>query len=205
MMPVGVPRVPFRSKKAGGWQWVDIWNCLYRERIIFVGQGIDDELGNQLVGTMLYLDSENHKDMRLYINTTGGDLVPSLAIHDTMKHVQSEVATVGFGACMGMPGFLLATGQKGKRYVLPNTCIMLHHPSGGARGQASDLHHEARELMRLRTYVNTVLANATGQPVEKVQFDFNRNKYFSADAALEYGVIDRIIQPPRQRLAATPK
>lgn len=204
-MPIGVPRVPYRSREAGGWQWVDIWNCLYRERIIFLGQAVDEELGNQLVGTILYLDSENHKDMRLYINTFGGDLTPSLAIYDTMKYVKSQFATVGFGACMGMPGFLLAVGEKGKRYVLPNTCIMLHHPSGAARGQAADLHQETRELMRLRNYVNQVLSTATGQPLEKVQYDFNRNKYFDAESAREYGIIDKVLKPPRKKLTATPK
>ena len=163
MMPIGVPRVPYRTPREGGWQWVDIWNCLYRERIIFLSKAVDDELGNQLVATMLYLDSENKKDMSLYINCSGGDVsgpgagaaegwlavalvvarrpgrrlhyerhtgcahrppcclpspsaalqvVPCLAIHDTMRHVKSDVATVGFGGCMGMSGFLLAVGKK---------------------------------------------------------------------------------------------
>jgi hypothetical protein len=112
MMPIGVPRVPYRTPREGGWQWVDIWNCLYRERIIFLSKAVDEELGNQLVATMLYLDSENRKDINLYMNCSGGDVVPCLALHDTMRHVKSDVGTVGFGGVMGMSGFLLAVGAK---------------------------------------------------------------------------------------------
>ena len=109
MMPVGVPRVPYKGKFRN-WQWVDIWNCLYRDRIIFMSDALNDELGNQLVATMLYLDSENKKDISIYMNVEGGDVVPSLAMHDTFKHIKSDVATIGFGGVMGMAGFLLACG-----------------------------------------------------------------------------------------------
>lgn len=197
MMPIGVPRVPYRTPKEGSWQWVDIWNCLYRERIIFLSKPVDEELGNQLVATMLYLDSENKKDMNIYINCSGGEVVPCLAIHDTIRHVGSDVGTVGFGGCMGMSGFLLAVGCKGKRVVLQNTHIMIHHPSGTARGQASDINREARELLRIRDYMDTILAEATGQPFEKVAKDFSRNKYFDAKDALEYGIVDQIVKPRR--------
>ncbi|KAG7671584.1 putative ATP-dependent Clp protease proteolytic subunit-related protein 2, chloroplastic [Nannochloris sp. 'desiccata'] len=197
MMPIGVPRVPYRTPKEGTWQWVDIWNCLYRERIIFLSKPVDEELGNQLVATMLYLDSENKKDMNIYINCSGGEVVPSLAIHDTMRHVKSDVGTVGFGGCMGMSGFLLAVGAPGKRNVLQNTHIMIHHPSGTARGQASDINREAKELLRIRDYMDTILANATGQPFERVARDFSRNMYFDAKEALEYGVVDNIVKPSR--------
>ena len=200
MMPIGVPRVPYRTPREGGWQWVDIWNCLYRERIIFLSKPVDEELGNQLVATMLYLDSENKKDMNLYINCSGGEVVPCLAINDTMKHVKSDVGTVGFGGCMGMSGFLLAVGARGKRNVLQNTHVMIHHPSGAARGQASDIQREARELLRIRDYMDTILANATGQPFEKVAQDFSRNKYFDAQEALEYGVVDQVIKPARSAM-----
>jgi ATP-dependent Clp protease, protease subunit len=110
MMPIGVPRVPYRMPRSNLWTWVDIWNCLYRERIVFLSKAVDDELGNQLVATLLYLDSENKKDISVYMNASGGDVVPCLALHDTMKHIQSDVATVGFGGVMGMAGFLLACG-----------------------------------------------------------------------------------------------
>jgi ATP-dependent Clp protease, protease subunit len=158
---------------------------------------VDDELANQLVATMLYLDSEDKKDIRLYINATGGDVVPCLALHDTMRYLKSDVGTVGFGACMGMAGFLLAAGHKGKRCVLPNTRIMLHHPSGATRGQAADIDNEARELMRTRNYVNRVLARATDKDVRTVQKDFNRARYFDAQEAMAYGIVDRILPPPR--------
>ena len=146
---------------------------------------------------MLYLDSEDKKDIRLYINATGGDVVPCLALHDTMRYLKSDVGTVGFGACMGMAGFLLAAGAKGKRCVLPNTRVMLHHPSGATRGQAADIDNEARELMRTRNYVNRVLAGATGKSVADIQKAINRNLYLDAHEALAFGVVDRILPPPR--------
>jgi len=196
MMPIGVPKVPYRTPGENSWQWVDIWNCLYRERIIFLGQHIDEEMGNQLVGTMLYLDSiDGSKDMYLYINSMGGDVVPTLAIYDTMTFCKSDVGTVGFGGAMAMGGFLLATGAKGKRAVLPNTKIMIHQPSGAARGQAADIYNEAKELLRLRTYLSTVLAKAVDKPVERVKKEFQRDYYFSPKEAVDYGVIDRVIYP----------
>lgn len=195
MMPIGVPRVPYRSPKDGSWQWVDIWNCLYRERIVFLSKPVDNELGNQLVATLLYLDSENKKDINMYMNVSGGDVVPCLALHDTMKHVGSDVATVGFGGVMGMSGFLLACGKKGKRYALPHTSIMLHHPSGTARGQADDIHNEARELLRLRDYMDATISHATGNSFDKVRNDLERALYMSTTDALEYGVIDKVLRP----------
>lgn len=197
MMPIGVPRVPYRTPNENSWQWVDIWNCLYRERIIFIGQAINEELGNQLVGTMLFLDSVNQKDVSLYINSLGGDVVPTLAIHDTMKHMRSAVGTVGFGGAQAMAGFLLAVGHKGKRYALPNTHIMLHQPSGAARGQASDINNEARELLRLRQYLGKTLAASTGKSTEQTLRDLSRDKYFTPDAAVEYGIIDKVLYPKR--------
>ncbi|KAL6766793.1 CLPR2A [Auxenochlorella protothecoides x Auxenochlorella symbiontica] len=197
---IGVPRVPYRVPKQNQWLWVDIWNCLYRERIIFLSKAVDDELGNQLVATMLYLDSENKKDLNLYINCSGGEVMPCLALADTMRHIKSDVGTVGFGGAMGMPGFLLAVGKKGKRVVLQNTRIMLHHPSGVARGQASDINREAQELLKTRDYMNAVLAEATGQDFNTVARDFARNKYFDADEAKEYGLIDQVVKPKRKSI-----
>lgn len=190
-VPIGVPRVPYKTPGEGGWQWVDIWNCLYRERIIFVGAAINEELGNQLVGTLLFLDSVNQKDCKLYINSLGGDVVPTLAIHDTMKHMRSDVGTIGFGGVQAMGGFLLAVGAKGKRFALPNTHIMLHQPSGAARGQASDMQNEARELLRLRAYLNSTLAASIGKSVEETTRKLSRDAYFTPDEAVEYGVIDK--------------
>ncbi|KAK3237168.1 hypothetical protein CYMTET_52721 [Cymbomonas tetramitiformis] len=190
MMPIGVPRVPYRTPKENTWQWVDIWNCLYRERIIFVGQQINEELGNQLVGTLLYLDSiDNGKDIYLYINSMGGEIVPTLALHDTMRACKSDVGTVAFGGAMAMAGLLLSCGAKGKRCALPNTKIMLHQPSGTARGQAADIHNEARELLRLRRYLLQVMSKSMDRPVDVIKEDFGRDKYFSAEAAKEYGPV----------------
>ena len=197
MMPIGVPRVPYRTPNENSWQWVDIWNCLYRERIIFIGQAVNEELGNQLVGTMLFLDSVNQKDVSLYINSLGGDVVPTLAIHDTMKHMRSAVGTVGFGGAQAMAGFLLAVGHKGKRYALPNTHIMLHQPSGAARGQASDINNEARELLRLRQYLAKTLSASTGKSAEQTLRDLSRDKYFTPDEAVEYGIIDKVLYPKK--------
>lgn len=199
MMPIGVPRVPYKTPNESMWQWVDIWNCLYRERIIWIGQTIDEELGNQLVATLLFLDSiEKNKPIFLYINSEGGQIVPTMAILDTMKHIKSPVGTVGFGSARAMGGLLLASGAKGKRAVLPNTCIMLHHPSGVARGAASDIQNEGRELMRIRSYVNKLVSNATGQPVEKISEDIRRDKHFTPQQALEYGIIDKVLYRNRK-------
>jgi len=191
------PQVPYRNQRDGMWQWIDIWNCLYRDRIIFLYQAVDEELGNQLVATMLYLDSENKKDISLYVNGTGGEVVPILAMHDTMRHIKSDVSTVGFGGCMGMMGFVLAMGAQGKRYALPNTRVMLHHPSGQARGQASDIHRESRELLRQRDYITALLAVQTGNDYDKIKYDISRNLYMSAEDAKDYGVIDTIVRPRR--------
>lgn len=140
MMPVGVPRVPYKGKFRT-WQWVDIWNCLYRDRIIFMSDALNDELGNQLVATMLYLDSENKKDISIYMNVEGGEVVPSLAMHDTFKHIKSDVATIGFGGVMGMAGFLLACGALLRPFaVLQLACVARTYASLGgcaARGSVS--------------------------------------------------------------------
>ena len=206
-MPIGVPRVPFRTPKEGLWTWVDIWNCLYRERIIFVGQGLTDEFANQLVSTMLFLDSENQKDITLYVNCPGGDVVPTLSIHDAMRHLGSDVGTIAFGGAYAMGGFLLASGTKGKRMALPNTLIMLHSPSGTARGQASDIMNESKELIRVRAYLAERLGDCTGHTMEQTIVDFQRNRYFTPETAMEYGIIDRVVFPNKSynaQPAATP-
>lgn len=198
MMPIGVPRVPYKTPNESSWQWVDIWNCLYRERIIWIGQTIDEELGNQLVATMLFLDSvDRNKPMYLYINSEGGQIVPTMAIMDTMKHLKAEVGTVGFGSARAMGGLLLASGKKGKRAALPNTCIMLHHPSGVARGSASDVQNEGKELMRIRSQINKKISDITGRPVDVVSEEIRRDKHFTPEQALEYGIIDKILYRPR--------
>merc|ERR1712176_1472042 len=197
-MPVAVPRVPYRTPQEN-WQWVDLWNCLYRERIIFVGQGISEELANQLVGTLLYLDSVSQKDLQMYINTCqGGELVPSLALYDTMKHLKSDVVTVGFGGVMGMAAFLMCAGTKGKRLALSHTRIMMHLPACAARGSSTDMWNETRELLRIRGYMLKCLEQQTGKSQEQLLEDFSRNKYFTPEAAEEYGIIDQVLRPRRK-------
>lgn len=166
--------------------------------MIFIGKHIDDTMGNQLVGTMLYLDSESPKPMSLYINCPGGDVVPTMALKDTIAHMRSDTQTVAFGGALAMGGFLLACGTKGKRYSLPHTRIMLHHPSGAARGMASDMANEARELVRTRTLMNQTLAVATGQPEGKIHRDLQRNCYFTPEEAERYGVIDKVVFPRKK-------
>ncbi|WZN61863.1 proteolytic subunit of ATP-dependent Clp protease [Chloropicon roscoffensis] len=198
-MPVAVPRVPYRTPQEGNWQWVDLWNCLYRERILFVGQGVTEDLGNQLVGTLLYLDSVSQKDLQMYINTCeGGQLVPSLALYDTMRHLKSDIVTVGFGGVMGMAAFLMCSGTKGKRLSLAHTRIMMHLPSGTARGSSTDMWNETRELLRIRGYMLKCLETQTGKSQEQLLSDFSRNTYFTPETAQEYGIIDQVLRPRRK-------
>ncbi|WOL13053.1 hypothetical protein Cni_G21822 [Canna indica] len=198
MMPIGTPRVPYRTPGEGTWQWVDVWNALYRERIIVIGQQIDEEFSNQVLATMLYLDSvESSKKIHLYINGPGGDLTPSMAIYDTMQSLKSPVATQCVGYAFNLAGFLVAAGEKGSRCGLPHCRIALQAPAGAARGQADDIKNEANELLRIREYLFAELAKKTGQPVEKINKDLSRMKRFTAQEALEYGIIDHILRPPR--------
>ncbi|OAY80685.1 ATP-dependent Clp protease proteolytic subunit-related protein 2, chloroplastic [Ananas comosus] len=206
MMPIGTPRVPYRTPGEGTWQWVDLWNALYRERVIFIGQHIDEEFSNQVLATMLYLDSiESSKKLYLYINGPGGDLTPSMAIYDTMQSLKSAVATQCVGYAYNLAGFLLAAGEKGSRVAMPLSRIALQSPAGAARGQADDIRNEANELLRIRDYLFGELAKKTGQPVEKINKDLSRLKRFTAQEALDYGLIDRILRPARIKADAPRK
>ncbi|KAL5731394.1 endopeptidase Clp [Ranunculus cassubicifolius] len=206
MMPIGTPRVPFRTPGEGTWQWVDLWNALYRERVIFIGQHIDEEFSNQVLATMLYLDStDSDKKMYLYINGPGGDLTPSMSIYDTMQSLKSPVCTHCVGYAYNLAGFLLAAGEKGNRVAMPLSRIALQSPAGAARGQADDIQNEATELIRIRDYLFKELAKKTGQPIEKINADLGRMKRFNAQEALDYGLIDRIIRPPRIKADAPQK
>lgn len=198
MMPIGTPKVPYRTPGEGGWQWVDIWNVLYRERIIFIGQFMDEEYANTVLATMLYLDSiDNNKPMYLYINSPGGELTPTLALYDTIRSIKSPVGTLALGYAYINAGFLLAAGRKGFRVGMPMTRIALQSPAGAARGQADDIQNEAKELLRVREYMFSELAKMTGQSEERIAKDLTRIKRFSAQEALDYGLIDRIVRPKR--------
>ncbi|MFQ4142900.1 ATP-dependent Clp protease proteolytic subunit [Chlorogloeopsis sp. ULAP02] len=194
-MPIGVPKVPYRMPGEQFTQWIDIYNRLYRERIIFLGRDIDDEIANQIIAVMLYLDSEDPgKDIYLYINSPGGMVTSGLAIYDTMQHIKSDVVTICVGLAASMGSFLLAAGTKGKRLALPHSRIMIHQPSGGTRGQATDIEIEAREILRIRRQLNQIYANNTGQPLERIEKDMDRDFFMSAQEAKDYGLIDRVIE-----------
>jgi len=194
-MPIGVPKVPYRLPGSQYTEWVDIYNRLYRERIIFLGRDVDDEIANQITAVMLYLDSEDPgKDIYLYINSPGGMVTSGLMIYDTMQHIKSDVVTICVGLAASMGSFLLAGGTKGKRLALPHSRIMIHQPSGGTRGQATDIEIEAREIIRIRRQLNDIYAHNTGQPLEKIEKDMDRDFFMSAQEAKDYGLIDRVIE-----------
>lgn len=194
-MPIGVPKVPYRMPGESYTQWIDIYNRLYRERIIFLGKDIDDEIANQIIAVMLYLDSEDSgKDIILYINSPGGMVTSGLAIYDTMQHIKSDVVTICVGLAASMGSFLLAAGTKGKRLALPHSRIMIHQPSGGTRGQATDIEIEAKEILRIRRQLNQIYCDRTGQPIEKIEKDMDRDYFMSPYEAKEYGLIDRVIE-----------
>lgn len=172
----------------------DIFSRLLRERIIFIGEEIDDEMANSVVAQLLLLDSENpEKDIMLYINSPGGVITAGLAIYDTMKLIKANVSTICLGEAASMGSFLLSGGTKGKRMALPMSRIMIHQPLGGAKGQATDIEIEAKEIIRMKNMLNEMLAENTGQTVEKIKEDTERDYYMSAQEAVEYGLIDKVV------------
>jgi ATP-dependent Clp protease protease subunit len=196
-MPIGVPKVPYQLPGQPYSDWINIYDRLYRERIIFLGRGINDGLANQIIAVMLYLDSEdNSKPIYLYINSPGGSVTAGMAIYDTMQHIKSEVVTICVGLAASMGAFLLAAGTKGKRLALPHSRIMIHQPLGGIQGrrQATDIEIEANEILRIRDQLNSIMAGHTGQPIEKIQKDTDRDFFMSAEEAKEYGLIDKVIE-----------
>ena len=174
----------------------DIFSRLLRERIIFLGSEIDDEVANSIVAQLLLLDSENpEKDIMLYINSPGGVITAGMAIYDTMNLIKADVSTICLGEAASMGSFLLSSGAKGKRLALPSARIMIHQPLGGAKGQATDIEIEAKEILRMKKELTTIIAQNSGQDVEKVQKDCERDYYMSAAQAVEYGLIDKVITP----------
>ncbi|MEQ8959861.1 MAG: ATP-dependent Clp protease proteolytic subunit [Coleofasciculus sp. C2-GNP5-27] len=194
-MPIGVPKVPYQLPGSPYSDWIDIYNRLYRERIIFLGKEVDDEITNQIIAVMLYLDSEDqNKDIYLYINSPGGSVTAGMAIYDTMQHIKSDVVTICVGLAASMGSFLLADGKQGIRLALTHSRIMIHQPSVGVRGLATDFEIEAREILRIRRQLNQIYADKTGQSVEKIEKDIDRDFFMSAQEAKEYGLIDRVIE-----------
>ena len=187
-----IPMVVEQTNK--GERSYDIYSRLLKDRIIFLGSEITDDEANLVIAQMLFLEADDpDKDIYLYINSPGGSVSAGLAIYDTMQYIKCEVNTICMGMAASMGAFLLAAGAKGKRKALPNSEIMIHQPSGGASGQASDVKIHAEHIIRTRQKLNEILAERTGKSVEQVAVDTERDNYLSAEAALEYGLIDHII------------
>ncbi len=187
-----VPMVIEQSSR--GERSFDIFSRLMRERIIFLGTEVDDMVANIIVAQLLLLDSENpEKDIMLYINSPGGVVTSGLAIYDTMQHVRADVATICLGQACSMGAFLLSGGAKGTRMSLPHSRIMIHQPLGGARGQASDIEIQAAETGRIKRTLNQLMASHTGQPLKKIEQDTDRDYFMTAEEALAYGMIDKVI------------
>ncbi|MCS5693311.1 ATP-dependent Clp protease proteolytic subunit [Cyanobium sp. FGCU-6] len=199
-MPIGTPSVPYRLPGSQYERWVDIYTRLGVERILFLGQEVNDAVANRLVAQMLYLDSEDSsKPILLYINSPGGSVTAGLAIYDTMQYVKSDVVTICVGLAASMGAFLLAAGTKGKRLALPHSRIMIHQPLGGtSQRQASDIEIEAREILRIKDMLNQSMADMTGQSLEKITKDTDRDYFLSAAEARDYGLIDRVIAHPSE-------
>ncbi|MCX5818951.1 MAG: ATP-dependent Clp endopeptidase proteolytic subunit ClpP [Deltaproteobacteria bacterium] len=172
----------------------DIYSRLLRDRIIFLGTAIDDEVANLVIAQLLYLESDDpDKEIFFYLNTPGGHVSSGMAIYDTMRYIKPAVCTVCMGQAASMGALLLAAGQKGKRFALPHARILIHQPLGGFQGQATDIDIQAREILRLKDELNQILANLTGQPLEKITADTERDYYMTGDQARQYGIIDEII------------
>jgi ATP-dependent Clp protease protease subunit len=172
----------------------DIYSRLLRERIIFLGSGIDDAVADALVAQLLFLEAEDpEKDIQIYVNSPGGSVTAGLAIYDTMQQVAPDVVTICYGLAASMGAFLLAGGAKGKRLALPNSRIMIHQPLGGAQGQAVDIEIQAKEILYLKDTLNGLLAEHTGQPLDKIAEDTDRDYFLSPAEAVEYGLIDRVV------------
>lgn len=195
-MPIGVPKVAYRLPGEQQAQWVDLYNRLYRERVLFLGQELDDELCNQIVGMMLYLSAEDSsQDQELYINSPGGAVTSGLALFDTIEHVAANIITVCMGLAASTASFVLCGGTPLRRCALPHARVMIHQPEGGTKGQASEIIYESVEVLRLRRQVGLLYAKRTGQPIEVVARDMDRDTFFSAEEARAYGLVDGVAYP----------
>ena len=172
----------------------DIYSRLLKDRIIMLGSAIDDNVSNSIVAQLLFLEAENpEKDITLYINSPGGSITSGMAIYDTMQYIKPDVSTVCIGMAASMGAFLLAAGEKGKRFALPNSEVMIHQPLGGAQGQATEIEIAARRILALKEKLNMILAERTGQSLETLQRDTERDNFMTAERAIEYGLIDKVI------------
>ncbi|WP_208420642.1 ATP-dependent Clp endopeptidase proteolytic subunit ClpP [Paenibacillus lupini] len=173
----------------------DIYSRLLKDRIIFLGSGVNDIVANSIIAQLLFLAADDpEKDISLYINSPGGSITAGMAIYDTMQYIKPDVSTICVGMAASMGAFLLTAGAKGKRYALPNSEVMIHQPLGGAEGQASDIEIRARRIIKMRDKLNGILAERSGQPLERIEKDTDRDYFMSAAEAQEYGLIDRVIE-----------
>ena len=188
--------IPYFIEQTGrGERSYDIFSRLLNDRIIFLGEEVTDVSANLIVAQLLFLESEDpNKDIQLYINSPGGSVTAGMAIYDTMNYVKCDVSTICMGMAASMGAFLLAGGAKGKRFALPNAEIMIHQPSGGARGQATDIQIVADQILRTKQKLNEILAANTGQPLERIAADTDRDNYMTAEEAKEYGLIDELVK-----------
>ncbi len=189
--------IPYVIEETGrGERGFDIYSRLLRDRIIFLGNAIDDNVANVVVAQLLFLERENpDADISLYINSPGGSVTAGMAIYDTMNYVRCPVRTVCIGMAASMGAFLLMAGEKGKRMALPNSEVMIHQPSGGAQGQATDVRIQAEWLLKTKQKMNRLMSEMTGKPLSQLELDVERDHFMSAQEALEYGIIDEIFQP----------
>ena len=190
-----MPYVPIVVEQNGKFERAyDIYSRLLKDRIIFLGSPIDDNVANVITAQLLHLEAEDpDKDIYMYINSPGGSVTAGLAIYDTMQYIRPDVSTICLGQAASMGAFLLAAGAKQKRYALPNTRIMIHQPMGGVQGQASDIEIQTKEILRLKKKLNEILHKHTGQPLEKIESDTDRNFFMSAEESKNYGIIDEVI------------
>ena len=195
-MPIGTPSVPYRLPGSSYEQWISIYERLFRERIIFLTEEVTDGIANAIVAYMLYLDSDDQtKPIYLYINSPGGSVTAGMAIYDTMQYIKSEVVTICVGLAASMGAFLLTAGSRGKRLALPHARIMIHQPLAGVgRRQATDIEIEAKQILQVRRQLNELLAQHTGKSIEQIEKDTDRDYFLSAEEAVEYGLIDRVIE-----------
>jgi ATP-dependent Clp protease protease subunit len=193
--PQGLGMVPMVIEQSGrGERAYDIYSRLLRERVVFLVGPVNDVTANLVVAQLLFLESENpDKDISFYINSPGGSVSAGLAIYDTMQFIKPNVSTLCIGMAASMGAFLLAAGEKGKRFALPNSRVMIHQPLGGVQGQASDIEIHAREILSLRDKLNQILAERTGQPLETIARDTDRDNFMGAEDALKYGIVDRVL------------
>ncbi len=181
------------EKNSDGERVYDIYSRLLKDRIIILSGEIDDNLANSIVAQLLYLDSVNHDTIDLYINSPGGSITAGMAIYDTMNFIKSKVSTICVGMAASMAAFLLSSGNKNMRFILPNSEVMIHQPLGGAQGQATEIKIAAERILKLKEKLNDILSKNTGQPLEKIQNDTERDYFLSANEALKYGLVDKIL------------